>query len=67
MYTGLGTAEDTNARYTLLLSAMTKKGLQGSVNLTPAIIEATRAYATIGEITQVLRKIFGEFHKPATL
>jgi methylmalonyl-CoA mutase N-terminal domain/subunit len=40
---------------------------QGTVNLMPAIIEATRAYATIGEITQVLREVFGEFHEPVTL
>jgi methylmalonyl-CoA mutase N-terminal domain/subunit len=33
----------------------------------PAIIEATRAYATIGEITQVFREVFGEFHEAATL
>jgi methylmalonyl-CoA mutase, N-terminal domain len=40
---------------------------QGTENLMPAIIEATRAYATIGEITQVFREVFGEFHEPATL
>ena len=33
----------------------------------PAILEATRAYATIGEITQVLREVFGEFREPVTL
>lgn len=40
---------------------------QGTENLLPPIIEATRAYATIGEITQVLREIFGEFREPVTL
>jgi methylmalonyl-CoA mutase N-terminal domain/subunit len=40
---------------------------QGPENLMPAILEATRAYATIGEITQVLREVFGEFREPVTL
>ncbi|MBI3328211.1 MAG: hypothetical protein HYZ81_16100 [Nitrospinae bacterium] len=33
----------------------------------PAILDATRAYATVGELTQVLREVFGEFHEPVTL
>jgi methylmalonyl-CoA mutase N-terminal domain/subunit len=40
---------------------------EGTENLMPAVIEATRAYATVGEITQVLRDVFGEFHEPVTL
>jgi methylmalonyl-CoA mutase N-terminal domain/subunit len=30
-------------------------------NLVPAIMEAVRVYATIGEICNVLREIFGEY------
>jgi len=30
-------------------------------NLMPIIIDAVKAYATIGEICDVLRKIYGEF------
>jgi len=30
-------------------------------NLMPAIIEAVKAYATLGEITEVLRNVFGEY------
>ncbi|MGC8896324.1 MAG: methylmalonyl-CoA mutase family protein, partial [Candidatus Bathyarchaeia archaeon] len=30
-------------------------------NLMPTIIEAVKAYATIGEITDVLRKVYGEY------
>ena len=30
-------------------------------NLMPVIIEAVKAYATIGEITGVLRKLYGEY------
>jgi methylmalonyl-CoA mutase N-terminal domain/subunit len=33
----------------------------------PATLGATHAHATIGEITEVLREIFGEFREPVTL
>jgi methylmalonyl-CoA mutase N-terminal domain/subunit len=32
-------------------------------NLMPTIIEAIKAYATIGEITEVLRTVFGEYRE----
>jgi methylmalonyl-CoA mutase, N-terminal domain len=47
--------------------ARLRTAAQGAENLMPAIIEATRAYATVGEISQVLRDVFGEFHEPVTL
>ncbi len=31
----------------------------------PAISEAVRAYASIGEICDVLREVFGEYRAPA--
>jgi methylmalonyl-CoA mutase N-terminal domain/subunit len=34
---------------------------RGSANLMPAILEAAEAYATLGEIADVLRGVFGEF------
>jgi methylmalonyl-CoA mutase N-terminal domain/subunit len=37
---------------------------RGDVNLMPPIIEAVRAYATLGEIMGVFRKVFGEYHEP---
>ena len=36
----------------------------GTENLMPPILEAVRAYATLGEITQVLRQAFGVYHEP---
>jgi methylmalonyl-CoA mutase N-terminal domain/subunit len=33
----------------------------------PYILEAVRAYATVGEMTQVLKDIFGEFKEPVGL
>jgi methylmalonyl-CoA mutase N-terminal domain/subunit len=44
------------------------KALRGaavnSQNTMPAIIDAVRAYATLGEITDVLRDVFGEYQEP---
>jgi methylmalonyl-CoA mutase N-terminal domain/subunit len=37
----------------------------GTENLMPYIIEAAEAYATIGEMTKALKKVFGEFESPA--
>jgi methylmalonyl-CoA mutase N-terminal domain/subunit len=36
----------------------------GTENLMPAIIDAVRAYATLGEISDAMRKAFGEFDAP---
>jgi methylmalonyl-CoA mutase N-terminal domain/subunit len=36
-------------------------------NLMPPIIECVKAYATVGEITNVLREVFGEFEEPVGL
>jgi len=31
----------------------------------PVLIEAVKAYATVGEITDVLRDLFGEYREPS--
>jgi methylmalonyl-CoA mutase N-terminal domain/subunit len=33
----------------------------GSNNLLPPILEAVEAYATVGEISHALRRVFGEY------
>ena len=38
-----------------------QKSAEKDENLMPAIIEATKAYATLGEICHVLRKVYGEY------
>ncbi|MBN1503681.1 MAG: methylmalonyl-CoA mutase family protein [Candidatus Eisenbacteria bacterium] len=38
-----------------------KKAAAGPDNLMPLILEAARAYATLGEIIQVLKEVFGEY------
>lgn len=40
---------------------------QGDANLMPFIVDAVEAYATIGEICDVLRRVFGEYHAPTTI
>jgi methylmalonyl-CoA mutase, N-terminal domain len=38
---------------------------EGTENTMPAIIEAVKAYATLGEIMDVFRNVFGEYMEPA--
>jgi methylmalonyl-CoA mutase N-terminal domain/subunit len=41
-----------------------RKAAFGGANLVPPILEAVHAYATVGEITDTLREIFGEYRDP---
>ncbi|MBI4712354.1 MAG: methylmalonyl-CoA mutase family protein [Planctomycetes bacterium] len=47
------------------LDAVRKSARDGS-NLMPKFLDAARAYATLGEIIQVLREEFGEYKEPPT-
>jgi len=40
-----------------------KKTAQGTANLVPPILEAVRVYATLGEISDTLREVFGEYRE----
>lgn len=40
-----------------------KQVAQGSENIMPAILEAIKAYATLGEICDVMREVFGEYRE----
>ena len=44
-----------------------KKGAEGSENLMPLILEAVKAYATLGDVCDVLRDVFGEYQQVGTL
>jgi methylmalonyl-CoA mutase N-terminal domain/subunit len=44
------------------LSAL-ERAARGSENLLPPILEAVRVYATVGEICDTLRKVFGEYRE----
>ena len=51
-----------NARTTRALEDL-KAAARGTDNLMPAILEASRAYATVGEMCDALREVFGEYHE----
>ncbi len=42
-----------------------KKAAKGKDNIIPFIYEAVKAYATIGEIVDTLKEVFGEYREPA--
>ncbi len=44
--------------------ARVRDNAQSGANLMPAMLHAVRAYATVGEITRVLKQVFGEFREP---
>lgn len=43
--------------------ATLRKAAQGTENLVPPILEAVRVYATLGEISDTLREVFGEYRE----
>lgn len=43
--------------------ARVEEAARGSENLMPVLLEAVRAYATLGEICNVLRRVFGEYRE----
>jgi len=40
---------------------------RGDRNLMPLIIDAVRVYASVGEISDALRRVFGEYHEAVTV
>jgi methylmalonyl-CoA mutase, N-terminal domain len=55
--------ERDNGRVEETLSAL-KRAAEGTENTMPYILDAVRAYATLGEITDVFREVFGMYHEP---
>jgi methylmalonyl-CoA mutase N-terminal domain/subunit len=45
--------------------AQLKTAAQGADNLMPPILSAVRTLATLGEICDTLREVFGEYEAPA--
>ncbi len=58
--------ERDNERVAQTLEAL-RTAAQGSANLMPFILDAVRAYATLGEITGVLRSVFGVYREPTII
>jgi methylmalonyl-CoA mutase N-terminal domain/subunit len=40
---------------------------QGTENTMPYLLEAVRAYATLGEVTAVMKEVFGIYHEPTMI
>ncbi|MFQ5825779.1 MAG: methylmalonyl-CoA mutase [Dehalococcoidia bacterium] len=56
-----------SSREVSLRLADLERAARGSENLMPYILEAVRAYGTLGEICGVLRQVFGEYRAPVLL
>ncbi len=41
-----------------------KRDARDNANLVPSVIEAVKAYATVGEITKALKDVYGEYEEP---
>jgi len=59
-------AERDNALLQRRLEAL-RRAAQGSDNLMPFILDAVRAYGTLGEVCDVLRGVFGEYREPVII
>ncbi len=53
-----------NGRVAGTLSAL-KRSAAGTDPLMPRILDCVRAYATLGEICDSLREVFGEYQEPS--
>lgn len=53
-----------NSRVSMLLNKL-KEAARGEGNLMPLIIDAVKGYATLGEISDALKEIFGEYREPS--
>ena len=59
-------SERDNGRVKDLLGEL-RKTAEGTDNLMPVILDAVRAYATLGEICDALRDVFGEYQPVSTI
>ncbi|WP_374688734.1 methylmalonyl-CoA mutase [Promineifilum sp.] len=55
--------ERDNDRVRQTLDAL-RAAAQGTANTMPLLLDAVRAYATLGEITDVFREVFGSYDEP---
>lgn len=59
-------AERDQPAVAVALAALTD-ACNGTANLMPPIIDAVRAYATLGEICGAMREVFGEYRPPTVI
>jgi len=55
-----------NAEVTRTLDAL-KRAAEGTENTMPRIVDAVKAYATLGEICEALRSVFGTYQEVTRL
>ena len=53
--------KERNAKAVIETLEFVREVAKGDENLVPPVLEAVRAYATVGEICNVLRDVFGEY------
>jgi methylmalonyl-CoA mutase, N-terminal domain len=58
-------AERDQSAVATALERLENAARDGGENLMPYIVEAVRAYATLGEMCNLLRGVYGEYHEPA--
>ena len=56
-------AERDNEKVSQTLEAL-RKACEGTENVMPYLIESAKAYATLSEVTDVMREAFGVYHEP---
>ena len=54
-----------NARVRTTLKALREAAANDSLNMMPCILDCVRAYATLGEICDELRAVYGTYEEPA--
>ena len=47
--------------------AALREGAEGAANLLPLILDSVKVYASLGEICNILRDVFGEYKAPDIL
>ncbi|MCB0245733.1 MAG: methylmalonyl-CoA mutase family protein [Anaerolineae bacterium] len=57
-------AERDNSTVQQTLHRLSDAARDERINLMPPILECVEAYATLGEISDVFREVFGEYHEP---
>ncbi|MEM2336264.1 MAG: methylmalonyl-CoA mutase family protein, partial [Candidatus Bathyarchaeia archaeon] len=58
-------SQRNNAKVREALDSLRKAAEKENVNLMPFIIQAVKEYATLGEICDTLRQVFGEYKPPS--
>jgi len=53
-----------NSRCRAMLETLKQAAAAGNVNLMPSVLDCVRSYATLGEICDTLRAVYGTYEEP---